>query len=226
MARKRTAVSPWISLGGSSRRYLNPVTGETISRERYEREHGSLKARGAVSFKRATAAVPEDLRRSRPARGRGSQGRRMGEGAIQGLRPLTGRISRDVDVAFYAFYEGDVSVFMDEAEQYREEFDTAKVYIEANRAFESVNLSVKYENRVRGTSGFYTIIRNEHVPSFLLYNYNDVVELIAEKAYPGDEVGPITLHFVFLKQYWRQKKKRVRGVKIPKGYRPKPNYEA
>jgi len=67
--------SVWVPLGGSSRRYRNRLTGETISRRQYDKLYGTLRRQGYSSYEaKAKAAKQQQPERAalRPARGRRS----------------------------------------------------------------------------------------------------------------------------------------------------------
>jgi len=67
------AQTVWVPVGGSSRRYINRRTGQTISRRQYDRRYGTLRRQGFTSYeakaKAAKTNAPEQAA-TRPARGR------------------------------------------------------------------------------------------------------------------------------------------------------------
>lgn len=224
---------PWVPLGGSSRRYKNVLTGDTISREKYDRYYGSLFKRGATSFHRAAEAEEEETRLSRPARGRGSARRRYGTQNINDLRPLIGRQSRNIVIPVDIYYDGDGeddededggdrTAFYDQAEEYRSEYEDAVSRTQANKAIFSASIIVNYENPRTGKSGSYTILRIEEKHS--LSSYDEFIDTIASKAYPGDHFTAIVFHFRFHDQFTTPKKRKAglktsKGLKAPKGFK-------
>lgn len=213
------AVYPWVALGGSSRRYLNPNTGETISRERYDALYGSLFRRGEKSFKRATAKVPQELRLSRPARGRGSSARSHGSDKISGLKPLAGKQSRNVNIEYSVYYTGDQAQLIEDSEEYRGNFDDAVKRVKGNSRIAAVSMIIVYQNQDNGHSGFYTIRRIEDKNT--LGSYDEFINDLSERVYAGDELGPITFHCRFFDWATRKKNTGIKALKIPKGFKKK-----
>jgi hypothetical protein len=70
---KQVPIAPgWRRVPGSARNYENIKTGEVLSRRQYEKQFGSLARRGVTSFEQGAKLTPEEVRKSRPARGRAS----------------------------------------------------------------------------------------------------------------------------------------------------------
>lgn len=224
-----SAEYPWVYLGGSSRRYKNVLTGETISREKYDRYYGSLFRRGAKSFHEAAKREEEEVRLSRPARGRGSSRRRYGSENVSGVRPLLGKQSRNVVLPFDVYYDGetdeedddgeggDRTQFYEDAENYRDDYNDAVQRAHANPAIFAVSLVVTYENPRTGKAGNYTIRRIEEKHS--LATYDEFLEDLASKAYPGDHFTALTFHIRFFDWATKSKPKSAKGLKVPKGFR-------
>jgi len=221
------ATYPYVPLGGTSRRYKNVITGETISREKYDRYFGSLFKRGAKSFHEAAAKEEEEVRLARPAKGRGSARRRYGASNISGVRPLIGRQSRNVVLPFDVYYDGEGgededdyddeggrTAFYEDAENYRGEYNDAVERVRANSAIHSVSLVVEYENPRTGRSGSYTIRRIERKGS--LATYDEFLEDLATKAYPGDHFTALAFHLRFYDWATKEKSKPAKALKVRK----------
>lgn len=219
MARKGSsaAIWPWVYQGGSSRRYRNEITGDTISREKYDRYYGSLFRRGATSFKSAARATPEELRLSRPARGRGARSVREDYTRLRNIRPLIGRQSRNINLPFEVYYDEDEGSLFEEAEEYRDGYESAVELVHKNPAISAVSLIVTYENTNTGKSGNYTIRRIED--KWSLATYDEFLDDLTQKAYPGDLFTRLTFHLRFFDQFTRKKVKPVIGLTLPPNYR-------
>lgn len=218
MARKGSsqAVWPWVSLGGTSRRYRNVITGDEISRERYDRYYGSLFKRGAKSFKQAAQTTPPELREARPARGRGSFRSRTERGRIKSIRPLVGRQSRNVVIPFDVYYDEDEGLLYEEAEDYRDEYEEAILAIHANPAVRAASIIVTVQP-ANGPERNNTVLRIEQKNS--LAGYDEFLDTLAEKAYPGDHYTAVTFHLRFHEQFTRKKRKPIIGLTLPPGFR-------
>jgi hypothetical protein len=58
------AVGPWVPLGGRSRRYFNPTTGQTISRRAYDRLYGRFSGATLIATPEVLAASRRQPRES------------------------------------------------------------------------------------------------------------------------------------------------------------------
>jgi len=168
----RAKVEPgWQYLGGTSRRYRNLATGETISREKYERLFGNLKKKGAKSFKDASLRNPLEERLSRPARNRKGRTRRYGVDAFRGLRPLADRQGRDVEIPF-SVYVDENGHTNGEEEVYRNVYNTAIDNIRRNSYINAIQIKLAYNTGFR--DGFITVMPLTRVDSVL--DYDEVIE--------------------------------------------------
>jgi hypothetical protein len=142
----------WRSLGGSSRRYENLATGQTISREAYDRVYGSLAKRGGLGFKAAAKLTPEPVRQSRPARGRTVKQERVDEATakLRTLKPLKGKQSRVIQYKLTSdvVYMGDDGDFRDDWEDNRDLFDEAITEISRNKKLIGVSVGVVAQNEL------------------------------------------------------------------------------
>ena len=198
MARKPTVIDPWVYLGGTSRRYWNPQTGAFLSREGYEKTYGRLKRLGFASFKKATAAVPLEIRASRPARGRGGVSRLEGAKAFSGLRPLKGRVSRKVRLPFMASYvEEDEKVFYEEAEGYRDVYEDAIKRIQNNTKIFALGIgATKHTMGMNFDFVFIPLTATEAAPSF-----DEMLEALLLRLYDGDLVVSLFIYVRFYDKF-------------------------
>ena len=147
------AVSPWIALGGTARRYHNPQTGQQLSREAYERAYGSLKKRGAKSFKEAAKRTPSEQRALRPSKAASyARKPKAGSKAFSGLKPLAGRRTRGVQIPFHAYWDGNIQHFLTDAEPYRAGYDDAIVRIQNNKRISALQVFFEIINPTAGVS--------------------------------------------------------------------------
>lgn len=147
------AVPPWIALGGTARRYRNAETGAQLSREAYDRAFGSLKKRGAKSFKEAAKRTSPELRAARPSKAASyARKPKSGSKAFSGLKPLAGRRTRSVAIPFHAYWDGEVTRFEDDAEPYRGGYDDAVTRIQNNSRIVSLQVFFSILNSTAGVS--------------------------------------------------------------------------
>ena len=217
-------VTPWIALGGTARRYLNTITREEISRERYEREHGSLAARGARTFKQAARRTPPELRATRPSKAL-SYGRMKPQGPskLSGLRPLAGRQSRSVSIPFHAYWVGDISDFLSDADPYRGGYDDAVKRIYGNKRIRAMQVFYVFLNPLSGISGVRAANTTEAVHdedgsvSNVVDTYDQVLQAIIDRLKNSVRVEIIALEIrvLFFQKY-------IKPVTNPRGLRLKP----
>lgn len=199
--RQASPENPYLPLGGSSRRYRNAYTGHEISRERYEREFGSLKKRGARSFKQATSRESIEARQARPARGR--PGKRTSYGGPEKLRrvdTVIGRISRDVIIPFDTYFNGNVGDYYDEVEAYRHTYDEAIKNIVANRKIVAASIRV---NKTHGIKDWpVTVINTTQKHS--LPPFDEFVSILVELLYEDDYTETMVFTVRFDEKYHKK----------------------
>ena len=184
---KRTIAAGYEYLGGSSRRYrvigypadaeTGLPIGSTISRERYEALHGTLAARGQTGFKRASAAVPEEQRQARPARGRRIV---QGDATARRRKPKKGHRWNDIKLETEIIITDDPDDMEDQTEIYRDRF------------YEIMKGIAENPNVV--AAGFRVYIPNHDPDTLTLYQSVDKDNLIAsdDTFFPGLLGGGIT----------------------------------
>jgi hypothetical protein len=207
-------VFPWVALGGSSRRYHNPETGETISREKYERLYGSLAKRGAKSFKEAAKRTPPEIRALRPSKAP-SYARKAASGPekFSGLRPLAGRQSRSVQIPFHAFWDGDIAAFATDAEPYRHYYVDAIKRIQSNSKIRSLQVFYSFQNFLTYQSGVRPA--TEGWDKYSAPTFDDVVSGIIDKleSRTNIEIDALEIRVMFFREFLTQPTRR-RGLRL------------
>jgi hypothetical protein len=205
---KSNTVPPWTYLGGTSRRYYNPITGQFLSREAYDRSYGSLKKRGFASFKHATASVAPELRKSRPARGRAGASRsRGGSTAFSGLQPLKGRQGRAVSIPFRAYYDAETGEFEDDVWDYQEGYIDAIARIRRNGKIASISMGVRLEGGPMGARDITIIPLTDKysAPTFEQYLealLESLQDLGGSDMQPEEEAISMLIHVHFFPEFF------------------------
>lgn len=215
-------VAPWIALGGTSRRYHNPLTGETLSREKYERTYGSLAKRGAKSFKEAAKRTAPELRETRPSKSLAySRRSRQGARTFSGMEPLAGRQTRSVTIPFHGFWIGNVAQFVSDVEPYRTYYDDAVRRIQANKRIRAMQVFAEFQNLRTLAHGRFPVNTAEAVQENVVDTFDEIVSKIMERLQnsPSAEILSLEITVSFFREYLKPALKR-RSVNLkPKGKR-------
>lgn len=184
--------SVWIAHGGTARLFESVATGEVLPRRQWDKRYGSLARGGFISYERKAKASPAVLRQSRPAINRPSA--RTDYTRLKALRPLTERRTREVSMPFYGFYDGDMSGYIDDVEQYRDAFTTAIQNIHQNLKIEATQFIITGINK-DGNPFHLTV----HSSTEIEIPFDTIVSDILEWLYKGDQTISLIFHVRFKK---------------------------
>lgn len=197
--------SRWQPVGGTSRNFINLDTGQRLPRRQFDKLSGRMGAFG--SYEAKSAASPEPVRLSRPARGRKAQQHGPNFARVQ---PLTGKMSRYVHIPFQVFRSSDAGEFLNEAEDYRSTYNGAIQSLNRNSKISAVQIILEVSN-VDGFPKFITLYR-PYKPDELA-PFDELTMTAFEMTYVGDQCLRLSFQIRFYRQFVKPSKRKVRTLK-------------
>jgi hypothetical protein len=220
MARKTYAVEPgWKQLPGSKRQFQNIKTGQIISRTAYDRDFGRLKQQGIRSPQKQAAMSAPDIRQSRPAPGRASQ-KSAGAMKLRSIDPLKSHYTRNIPIPFDVFYTGNAGEFTRDAERFRPEYDLAIYNISKNNKIADAGIVYDFFNERNGTTRPNTLVTSRNTKNDFQNEegipFDDMLQRLIEKMYPGDHILALSFHLIFYKKYVTKSQAKKRKLSTKK----------
>lgn len=186
----------WRPLGGGSRRYQRvdefgrDIPGDTLSRTVWDERYGRLKRQGyATPHAQRAANQVAGKSRSRPAINRGTKTN------IAGMKPLAGKIGRDVSFPVFLRWYGDPQQFAWDSLQFADIYNDAVRDASRNSRIEAVSVRI-----ILQSGGYVTIIRLTLPHSMPDYNAftGDIIGRLGGGDYQGvDLITAFEFHIEF-----------------------------